>query len=447
MRSRLFCGSWLAVGCSLVVAAAPPPPFVSRCFSRCCFVLRFLFLSFFLVACPSCFRLSLVSGPGCPGPWRCVLFVLLASRSSAFRALSPLLWFPPGREVLPGCCPPPPPLLCHAVFLAAAVCSVFFYLFFCFLVARPRCLWLSLVSGPGCPGPWRCVLFVLLTSRSSALRALSPLLWFLAGCWVLSGGCCRPPPPFVSRCFSRCCFVLRFLFLSFFLVACPSCFRLSLVSGPGCPGPWRCVLFVLLASRSSAFRALSPLLWFPPGREVLPGGCPPPPLCVSLSFSLLLCAPFFFLVARPRCLWLSLVSDPGCPGPWHCVLFVLLGSCFSALRELLPLLCFPPGRWLLPGGCPPPLCVSRFSSLLLATLFFFPLLVGGSRRLPPPPPWCVRGALCCLVLPRCAALPCCVLCCGASPCCVLGCCALCGVCWGVCLCVVLRCWLLLRVLP
>ena len=38
---------------------------------------------------------------------------------------------------------------------------------------RPLCLLLSLVSGPGCPGPWRWVMFVLLASRFSPLRALS----------------------------------------------------------------------------------------------------------------------------------------------------------------------------------------------------------------------------------------------------------------------------------
>ena len=76
----------------------------------------------------------------------------------------------------PWCLLTPPPLSCLAVFLAAALCSVF-----SFLVARPRCLWLSLVSSPGCPGPWRCVLFVLFASRSSSLRGLSPLLWLPPG--------------------------------------------------------------------------------------------------------------------------------------------------------------------------------------------------------------------------------------------------------------------------
>ena len=106
----------------------------------------------------------------------------------------------------------PPPLAC-----------VFF-----FFGVRPHYLWLSLVSSPGCPGPWRCVLFVLLASRSSAPRALSPLLWFPPGCWLLPGGCCPPSPPFVSRWFSRCRFCALFLF--FFHCAPPlplafSCFR------------------------------------------------------------------------------------------------------------------------------------------------------------------------------------------------------------------------------
>ena len=76
---------------------------------------------FFFVVRPLCLWLSLVSGPGCPGPWRCVLFVLLASRSSALRALSPLCWFPPGRWLRPGGCCPPSLFFCLAVFLAAAL--------------------------------------------------------------------------------------------------------------------------------------------------------------------------------------------------------------------------------------------------------------------------------------------------------------------------------------
>ena len=108
-----------------------------------------------------------------------------------------------------------PPLLRLAVFLAAARCSVFFSFF-----VRPRCLWLALVSGPGCPGPWRCVLFVLLASRFSAPRALSPLLCFPPGRWLLPGVCFPPPPSFLSRYFPRCRSVLRFFFPLFCCALC-----------------------------------------------------------------------------------------------------------------------------------------------------------------------------------------------------------------------------------
>ena len=106
-------------------------------------------------------------------------------------------------------------------------------------------------------------------------------------------------------------------------------------------------------------------------------GCPflgtlfaPPPFCFSF-FSV------FLFSARPLRLLLSLFSGPGCPGPWRCVLFVLLVSHFSALRALSPLLCCPPGHWLLSGCCLLPFCVSRFSLPPLGALcfFFFSLLV------------------------------------------------------------------------
>ena len=131
------------------------------------------------------------------------------------------------------------------------------------------------------------------------------------------------------------------------------------------------------ASRCLALRAPAPRLCLPLGRWLLFGGCSPPPLpfCVSWFSSLMRGAlPFFFFSysssVRPRCLWLSLVSGPGCPGPRRCALFALLAFRFPALRALVPLPCFAPGCWLLPGGCcpPPPLCDSRFSSLPLGAV-------------------------------------------------------------------------------
>ena len=93
--------------------------------------------------------------------------------------------------------PPPLPFLCLAVFVAPAWClGVFFFFSSPCSPVRFRCLRLSLVSGPGCPGPRRCALFALLAFR---LSALVPLSCFPPGWWLLPGGCCPPPPLFVSR--------------------------------------------------------------------------------------------------------------------------------------------------------------------------------------------------------------------------------------------------------
>ena len=408
---------------------------------------------------PPCLFLSLVSGPGCLGPWRfvfpsffppglCFFFPFFFSRCSprlslAFSGFQPRV---PSASALCAVCFVGLPLLgslcalASFVLLASPLAASWWLLppplpfvsrgfrrcrwvlrFFSSLVVRPHCLWLSLVSGPGCPGPWRCVLFVLLPSRFSAASALSPLLCFPPGRWLLPGGC-SPPPPFlclavfgaaawcsVFFCLFRCAPLLSLAF-SGFRPRVPWALALCAVCFVGLP-----LLGCLCALASFVFPAwpLAAPWWLQP---------PPPLLCLVVFVAPARCSVFFFffssLVVQRRRSWLSLVSVPGCPGPWRCVLFILLASRFSALRALSPLLCFPPGRWLLPGGC----C-------------------------PPPRPLCLRGALCFLVLPPCAALPCCVPCCGTLPCCVVGCCALCGVCWGVCLCVLLCCRLLLRVVP
>ena len=126
--SRLVCVSRLAVGCSLVVAPPPPPPFVSGCFRRSC-LWPLCFLFFFSPSSsssvrPRCLRLSLISGPGCPGPrrLRCLFCWPSASRLSVrlslFRAF----------RLAVGCsrvvAAPPPPPLCRAVFVPAARCCV-----------------------------------------------------------------------------------------------------------------------------------------------------------------------------------------------------------------------------------------------------------------------------------------------------------------------------------
>ena len=106
--------------------------------------------------------------------------------------------------------------------------------------------------------------------------------------------------------------------------------------------------------------------------------------------------PFFFFLCAPPLSPAFSGFRPRVPWASALALFALLAFRFSALRALLPLSCFPPGCWLLPGGCcpPPPLCVSRFSSLPLSAVCRVVL--------------CVPG---CGAAPRCCALCCPVLCC------------------------------------
>ena len=491
---------------------------------------------FFFLWCPRCLPLSLVSGPGCPGPWRCVLFVLLASRSPALRALSPLLWFPPGRWLLlGGCCPPPPPPFCDWLFFRCRFVLRFFFPFRAPVVSG--FLWFP---APGVLGLGAaCCLFCWppaprLSARSRLFRGSC-----LAGCCSSVVAAPPPPPlpplPFVPCCFSRRRFALRFFLSVFFsrcapplslaflgfrprvpwaLALCAVCFVGLRPLGSPCAlasfvvlawplaAPWwflpspppslLCLAVFLAASLCSVFfssvsrpRVVFGFLWFPaPGALGLGAVCclfcwppaprlavrsrlfcgffpavdyslvvaappPPPPFCVSLFFSLPLCAPFFFPFRAPVVsgfLWFPAPDGLG------------LGA--------VGLFCRPPASRLsvcsrlfcvsrLAVGCfvvfaapppPPPPFVSRGFRRCRSVPFFF-LRRFSPPAPPPPPPWCVRRALCCLVLPQCAALPFCVLCCGASPCCAVGCCVLCGVCWGVCFCVVLRCWLLLRVVP
>ena len=282
-------------------------------------------------------------------PWLCALVVFLGlplPGSSCARAsfvspagpLAALWWF----------LPPPPPFLCLAVFVAPAWClGVVFFFFFPSSPLRPRCLRLSLVSGPGCPGPRRCALFALLAFRLSALRALVPLSCFPPGWWLLPGGCC-PPPPFLSRCLRRCRLVL-----------CAVCCVVLCV--PGCGAAPRC-------------RAL----------------CPP-----------VLCCPVL-CCAR----WVPLLVAP-CP----LALPVALGPC--ALRRCVL-------------RCSPVLCVFCRGAVVRAVVRRSALCCVCPGVL-----CCafsVLSALCGAVLPRAGAL---ALCCSCRACCCWR-----PVLWGA----VVRCW-------
>ena len=213
----------------------------------------------------------------------------------------------------------------------------------------------------------------------------------------------------------------------------PRCFRLPVVSGPGCPRPWRSVCSsardpALTPNLFFLFSALRPVVsgvLFFPASGVL--GLVPP--LFSFSFS-----PFFF------CYFLLPPPSP-------------LGVCFFGSGLLVAGLslfscCF--GVFCLVFGCslavaapsccpPPPLevcrgCHPRAARFSVSSLcFLVPSCLLGSRRLSLPPPirWCVRCALSCWVLPRCAGLLFGVSrCCVAAFCAVEGCGALCGVLWG-----------------
>ena len=237
---------------------------------------------------PLCLLLSLVSGPGCPGPWRCVLFVLLASRFSALHALSLLLCCPPGCWLLPGGCSPPPPL-CVSRFFLPPLRSLYFF----FLVHAPvvsRHLWFPAPAALGL-GAVLCVFFPPASRLSVRSRFFFPA-WPLAASWCLV----PPPPPPFHLCLAGFVAAARCPPPFFFLpCVCPHCLWLSLVSGPGCPGPWRCVLFALWASRFSALCVLSPF-----SVSCLAVGCslvvaaPPPPPPAAWCFVL-----FFFALCAP----------------------------------------------------------------------------------------------------------------------------------------------------
>ena len=223
------------------------------------------------------------------------------------------------------------------------------------------------------------------------LGSLCALSCFVSAAWPFAAPWWFLPPspsPFVSRGFCRCRSVPWFFFFPL-AVCAPVVFGFLWFPAPGALGLG--AVFSLFCGPPAARLCVRSRL-----------------VCVSRFSSMPLRAPSFFCfffscVVRPRCLWLSLVSGPGCPGPWRCAVFALLASCFSALRALLPLSCFPPGRLLPSGGCcPPPPFVSR-----------------GFRRCRS-----VLCAVCCGVLcvPGCGAAPrCCALCRPVLCCCVLYC--------------------------
>ena len=466
VRSRLVCVSRLAVGCSLVVA--PPPPF-HFCVPRFLSLLlgaRVLFFfpprSSFSVR-PRCLRLSLISGPGCPGPrrLRCLLCWPAASRFSV--RLSPDRAF----RLAVGCslvvAAPPPPLFL-AVFVAAARCCVPCY------AVRPwmrRCAAPLRVVSPGvvlscavlrsfgaaaccampsgaarrpgalCPAALcfavfpRAVCSVLCVfCRGAVVRAgfrRSAL------CCVCPGVLCCAFPVLSALCgaVSRCAGALA---LCCSCGAC-CCWRLALrcaavccaVScglpwcGAGSVGPWlfaggvfRCRCPCLAAWSASLW-----LVWF----AVVP--------CFPVSCSVVLCCG----VVLCCCALLSFCGAVGACFAllWAVVLccFVLLAGCAIFCPVVVSACCGAP--FLVP--CVPCLLPSVRCGALLCWLWCPASLCCVLWRCAVV--WCRAVVLCCRFAPLFVfALPSCGLSCGA---CVV--CAVVGAsCCGVSLCVVVSPW-------
>ena len=280
------------------------------------------------------------------------------------------------------------------------------------------------------------MLFFLLASRFSARCALSPLLCFLPGRWLLTVGCSPPPrSPFVSRGFRRCLSVLGFFFR-----CAPLLPQLFLVSGPGCPAPWRCVLFVSRAAGCGAPCFASSGV-VPCGAAVCGVFCAVPGVvwhacvwlgsCAVLRWVLLCCfycallfcvavfsAGFFFFS------WCLVF-------PWCSVLFRFLCfacalRCLCACRVALCVLLYCP---CCAGWCFVLLFVV-FACLLLGLAVLCCLLMG------PGGSWCRVSVMCCCVslsavlrrVAACrAAWRCVVVCCVVSFCSAWCCHALCCV--------------------
>ena len=289
------------------------------------------------------------------------------------------------------------------------------------------------LSGVGLPLSLSLLLPFLVGCFSGPPAAwLAPRLCLPLGRWLLFGGCSPPPPPPLPLAVfvAPACGLGVFFFSFFFFLRAPPLSPAFSGFRPRVPWASALALFVLLAFRFSALRALVPLSCFPPGCWLLPRGCcPPPPLCVS-RFSFLplgavcrvvLCVPG--CGAAPRCC--ALCRPVLCCCVLCCARLVplLVAPCPLAgpvalwpralrrcvLRCVLCAVCVLSSR----GGaccCSPPclvLCVSRGAVLCVPCAL-------RSVRCCASLCWCARVVLfvwCVLVLAPGAVVRCCVLCC------------------------------------
>ena len=429
----LFCwprASWLSVRSRFLRVAwplaalqwLPPPPPSPWLLLPFLVALR---LFFFPLVCAPLFLAFCVFRPRVPRALAlvCVCFARLSVLCVVFFS-APRFFLRSRLFCVPwlaaGCCPPPP-LLCLAVFVVFARCLGFFFS----PLVRPRCLRLPLVSGPGCPGPWRWVLFVCLSlplpgSPCALASFVSPAWPWAAPSWLLPP---PPPSPFVSPRFRRSCSVPWF----FLLPLCApvvSGFLWFLAPGALGLGAVRCLLCWPSASPlyvRSRLVGCSLVVAAPP---------PPPPLCLAVFVAAArCCVPCAVLC----CVSLGAVLRRAAA---RCAARCCALVCFVALvRTFGAAACcaMPSGAARRPGAlCFAALCFAVFPPAVCSVLCAF------CRGVVLRPVVC-RSALCC-VCPGvlCCAFPVLSALCGAALRCAgaLALCCSCGACccWRLVLC-------------
>ena len=417
VRSRFLCVAWPLA--TLRWVPPPHPLSLAVAAARCCLALFFFSCLRTLVSAFLCFP---APAPGLGAGVRLLCSALRALCCSFFAPR----FFPHSRLfcvpwLAAGCCPPPPPLLCLAVFVVFARCLGFFFLS---PLVRPRCLRLCLVSRPGCPGPWLCVLFVFLGlplpgSPCAPASFVSPTWPWAAPSWLLP-----PPPPllclpvFVAP--ARC---LGFFFLP---LCAPIVSGLLWFLAPGALGlgAVHCLLCWPSASRLSLRSRLIRAFRLAVGCSLVVAA-PPPHLCLAVFVAAArCCVPCAVLC----CVSLGAVlrrAAARCAAP--CCALV---CCVALLRRFGAAACcaMPSGAARRPGAlCIAALCFAVFPHAVCSVLSVF------CRGVVVRAVVC-RSALCC-VCPRGAVL--CVLC----PLYSVRCCA--SLCWCACLfcsCGACCCW-------
>ena len=431
-------------------------------------------------------------GWGCPSLFRCLPFLVGCFSRPPAAWLAPLLCPPLGRWLLFGGCSPAPPPFVSRVFVAPA-CGLGVFFFFSSSSVRPRCLRLSLVSGPGCPGPRRLRCLFCWPSASWLSVRLS-----LFRAFPLAVGCSRvvaapPPPPLVSRGFCSCRSVL------FAVLCCASpgavlrraaarcvarCCAVRVVraaAGAWCCGALLCVVLFPVVCRGAVLSLSGRVVCFPVVGVVCRGAllsCVVFYGAVLSRGAVLLCSAVVLrrcwgLLCPPvgrRAVLCCAVGGLCCfwPGGGVCVLWCSfpravrsLSSPLCALRCLVVLAVVPcfPVSCAVALCCRVVLCCRALLSFCGAVCVCFALLRPVVRRL------CRLRCCWCLVLwrvpVRCGVslgvlrcggaalvcrgvLLCCALSCGvlrSVPCPAVPCCPA-VLCWLAVLCGCLRCWCL-----